>query len=377
MRSLVLTLGSLVLVAGCPGPSTPEDTGRDVPGLDAAPPGDVPGSDVPPDVPGLDAPCVPSCAGRECGGDGCGGSCGTCSVDGEACTAAGTCECEPACSGRACGLDPRCNTSCGTCSIGSSCVGGSCIADCVPNCAGRTCGPDGCGGTCAPGCSSGRSCSAAGACVTTCVPNCDGTSCGSDGCGGRCTCTASSTCTGSPDFNCMCDPGFEVNPSFTGCIPVGGSCATHGVTANGYCVGADRWIFCDPVFGIQSLSCSEFGFGPCNDFGGGVGACTCTSSLMDQCGSVGTGSWNILAACNEFTVPGSVFTVNCGYMNPSPTAHCATYATSFGTRRSCMCANCQPFYSYSHTCESFPACSGTGCAVVPGTTTVPPLESCL
>ncbi|MCA9607115.1 MAG: hypothetical protein KC619_16025, partial [Myxococcales bacterium] len=52
--------------------------------------------------------CVPSCVGRTCGDDGCGGSCGTCTT--------GTCEA-------------------GTCS-------------CTPNCVGRTCGDDGCGGSC-------------------------------------------------------------------------------------------------------------------------------------------------------------------------------------------------------------------------------------
>lgn len=63
--------------------------------------------------------CVPNCAGKQCGGDGCGGSCGSCGA-GQACSPAGTCAC-------------------------------------VPNCTGKTCGPDGCGGVCGPnggGCAS-------------------------------------------------------------------------------------------------------------------------------------------------------------------------------------------------------------------------------
>ena len=62
------------------------DDGRNGP-QDTAPPYD--GSPVPdagpppPDVPpGSDLPaCVPDCAGKECGGDGCGGICGQCQTD--------------------------------------------------------------------------------------------------------------------------------------------------------------------------------------------------------------------------------------------------------------------------------------------------------
>jgi len=59
----------------------------------------------------LTSACVPNCAGKECGYDGCGGACGRCS------------------------RGHVCNNLSGVCS-------------CTPNCAGRTCGVDGCGGTC-------------------------------------------------------------------------------------------------------------------------------------------------------------------------------------------------------------------------------------
>lgn len=55
--------------------------------------------------------------------------------------------CEPSCEGRACG-DDGCGGSCGACEDGLSCSHGQCIAGCVPNCAGLTCGDDGCGGSC-------------------------------------------------------------------------------------------------------------------------------------------------------------------------------------------------------------------------------------
>lgn len=66
-----------------------------------------------------------SCAGRECGDDGCGGSCGTC-PSGMTCNA-GVCEgCEPACAGRECG-DDGCGGLCGTCPTGMLCSSGACV----------------------------------------------------------------------------------------------------------------------------------------------------------------------------------------------------------------------------------------------------------
>ncbi len=39
--------------------------------------------------------CQPTCSGRSCGADGCGGSCGSCSVANTTCSPAGNCVCEP------------------------------------------------------------------------------------------------------------------------------------------------------------------------------------------------------------------------------------------------------------------------------------------
>ncbi|HEY2732946.1 MAG TPA: DUF4215 domain-containing protein, partial [Polyangiales bacterium] len=74
--------------------------------------------------------CAPSCSGKQCGSDGCGGTCGTCTTAGTSCNASGQCAC-------------------------------------VPNCSGKQCGSDGCGGTCGT-CGSSLSCNASGACVSTC-----------------------------------------------------------------------------------------------------------------------------------------------------------------------------------------------------------------
>jgi hypothetical protein len=80
--------------------------------------------------------CTPSCTGKVCGDDGCGGSCGTCGT-GQTCNSAG------------------------------QCTGGSC----TPSCTGKTCGPDGCGGTCGT-CGTGQTCGSNGTCSgggTTCA----------------------------------------------------------------------------------------------------------------------------------------------------------------------------------------------------------------
>jgi len=54
------------------------------------------------------------CHGKQCGDDGCGGSCGTC-APGTTCNAEGACvTCTPSCAGKSCG-DDGCGGSCGTC----------------------------------------------------------------------------------------------------------------------------------------------------------------------------------------------------------------------------------------------------------------------
>jgi hypothetical protein len=70
-------------------------------------------------------PCSPRCQGKECGDDGCGGSCGSC-PDGYLCRGNGKCACAESCGGSVCGVD-SCGNSCGTCGIGQTCDGGQCV----------------------------------------------------------------------------------------------------------------------------------------------------------------------------------------------------------------------------------------------------------
>ena len=96
-----------------------------------------------------DRVCVPDCAGRECGADGCGGSCGTCPAAAPTCSS-GQChdECAPSCSGRECGAD-GCGGWCGTCPAAAPyCMDGLCKPECIPSCLDKVCGDDGCGGSC-------------------------------------------------------------------------------------------------------------------------------------------------------------------------------------------------------------------------------------
>ncbi|MEC8023958.1 MAG: lamin tail domain-containing protein [Myxococcota bacterium] len=198
--------------------------------------------------------CQPDCAGKVCGDDGCGGSCGTCTL-GSQCLPAGTCEaigcqsdidcpvgagcnlatatcgCVPQCSGKQCG-DDGCGGSCGECPNGGLCsVDGLCpqpidCADglaCLENCIGSgtdifgcydTCVPSDadaaidfqnvyfcafsdCSGTTDPSCLQQTPACKANydICKVTCEPACGGKSCGQDGCGGSCgDCDAGDTC---------------------------------------------------------------------------------------------------------------------------------------------------------------------------------------
>ena len=120
------------------------------------------------------AKCVRQCDEKECGADGCGGACGECgggrrcslgkcaclhqNCSGRCCEYGDVCWeggcCSPSCSGRECGTD-GCGGSCGSCSGADTCSAGRCT--CTPDCGGTECGPDGCRGSCGT-CSTGEKC---------------------------------------------------------------------------------------------------------------------------------------------------------------------------------------------------------------------------
>lgn len=106
--------------------------------------------------------CVPDCAGRACGDDGCGGSCGEC--ESGLCGDDGICGCVPDCTGKACGSD-GCGGSCGECQEGKTCDEQSFQCVCQPDCTGKACGDDGCGGSCGECPEALQACDASGQCV--------------------------------------------------------------------------------------------------------------------------------------------------------------------------------------------------------------------
>jgi formylglycine-generating enzyme required for sulfatase activity len=173
------------------------------------------------------AGCLPDCTGRECGGDGCRGSCGACPV-GETCDDAGRCEaCTPACAGKECG-DDGCGDTCGQCAADEVCNAvGSCVV-CAPDCTARECGLDPvCGASCGS-CAAGCTCTAQGVCAGSCqcTPACAGKQCGPDGCQGVCgTCDAGEVCNQAGQCTPPgCSSDGDCQAPRPRCEPTSGSC---------------------------------------------------------------------------------------------------------------------------------------------------------
>lgn len=158
--------------------------------------------------------CVPNCNGKECGSNGCGGSCGTCPHN-ESCNSQSQCQ--------------------------------SMVIECVPNCNGKSCGNDGCGGVCGH-CPFDHNCSSQGQCLPICdPPTCQerGLECGTHSnlcnseplnCG---SCSAEEYCLeGKCEERCPddVDPSTPVNPC--------SECPDPTACSEGKCV-IDGWA-CDP-----------------------------------------------------------------------------------------------------------------------------------
>ncbi len=202
--------------------------------------------------------CDPDCFNKECGSDGCGGSCGSCPT-GSTCNNGNICQqtCLPKCSGKECGSD-GCGGSCGLCGVGEACKSGSCIPalsceemlaclwSCPPN-------DEACGGGCWQDASPDAkqqwweltACTQAicgeqpedgcwqmavqGPCqdqwysCQECTADCVGKQCGVDGCGGECgECPGGYSC---DNFGtCLCLP--QCAGKGCGNDGCGGSCGT-------------------------------------------------------------------------------------------------------------------------------------------------------
>jgi hypothetical protein len=134
----------------------------------------------------IDPNCTINCTGKECGNNGCGGTCG------EGCSG-GTPYCiNGECKASSGGVESDCSCSASIC-VGTTCddgLGGNCYGTLQPDCTNEfgypiMCGPseNGCGGC--GNCDSGWHC-LEGTCQQDCTVNCTGKECGSNGCGGFC-----------------------------------------------------------------------------------------------------------------------------------------------------------------------------------------------
>ncbi len=273
--------------------------------------------------------CTPDCSAKQCGSNGCGGTCGTCGT-GFVCT-------------------------------NYQCIKEQCIHDCSNEssmCADQT-WSDGCGGTCTgliqPDCMNpateqpyecGRSPNNCGWCNTTdnyckltygqqyvcsnnmcglsCTQDCTGKECGDDGCEGSCgTCEEGYEC--GVDGQCACVPDCECTSST--CI---------GQTCSNGCEGT-----CDGILGPD------------------CGARVCGTS-PNGCGSCGTCSLaNAISTCNA-SYQCAVSSCNSGYAN-CDVATANGCETQLGTMSNC--ASCGDACTSGYTCTSYvctppaPTCS--------------------
>jgi hypothetical protein len=288
--------------------------------------------------------CLPGCTNKQCGDDGCGGSCGECD-DADACTsdscAEGTCVYTPGpvddqdvCTEDSCDpltgensyvaiecddsnecTDDSCDplTGCSSVDLPDStacpggaqnkCVDGECV--CVPQCGEAECGADGCGGSCGE-CAQLEYC-VEGSCVG-CNPVCDGKECGADGCGGSCgkcedlencvdgTCEycTPSFCNGEECKTPYCD-GEECESQMCICEP---ACDIGELCRGGSgCHCEPGWFFiewpnvCGPLCGKV--------FGCLNDYVCEGNSCVCKPECKDAlCGTNGC-----VGACGYCTDP--------------------------------------------------------------------------
>ncbi|GAB4305639.1 MAG: hypothetical protein Kow0090_21110 [Myxococcota bacterium] len=223
--------------------------------------------------------CAPDCSGKECGDDGCGGSCGVCDSPPDDYCVSGLKLRRYSASG-ACNDSSKCSYPYSDIECEYGCLNGACQG-CTPNCADKCGGAaDGCGGSCTAPCSSGKVCQSqtcvacgaldqpccdsnqcnspltcqSGMCKTACTPNC-ADKCGgaSDGCGGTCAAPCSSgkvcqsqTCVACGGDNQPCCDGNQCNSPLTcqsgTCKTSGGGAGNHLFSKRFGSTGYDRGL---------------------------------------------------------------------------------------------------------------------------------------
>ena len=219
-----------------------------------------------------------------------------------------TTTCTPNCSGKNCG-DDGCGGSCGTCSTGYTCSGGTCIADCTCGswsaCSGsysdtcdttcdgtqtRTCSPSGCASqsqscSCGTRSTDGTVCSSWGSCSdcsysSTCATSATGTQTAS-------ICSGSS-CSGSTSQECTCTRTTD-----------GITCGTATYTNCGGCIlngGCTGYKICD----YTTYACSSGSCVSGTDPGGGELSCTATNGAPCDTTYSSWGSCSSAVSCGAY-----------------------------------------------------------------------------
>ena len=202
-------------------------------------------------------PCEPDCESKECGDDGCGGSCGDC-PPGSDCDDEGLCgECVPDCEGKECGLD-GCEGTCGDCPDYLQCFNWQCVDEqlcmcdyneavcepkedesvevcaCDPDCQAPGSEPCGEDGYCDVWCDPGGICKDLD-CPTFELGECGETACACDYSGGVCEAKEDESVE-----VCACDP----------------DCQAAGSEPCGEDQHCDTW--CDPGGVCKDIDCPTF-----------------------------------------------------------------------------------------------------------------------
>lgn len=320
--------------------------------------------------------CRPDCAGRECGDDGCGGSCGICDVT-YVCDASGTCicgfgliECDSTCVDTS--TDPNNCGECSTaCSPSESCVDGSCTTSCLPDCTGRECGGDGCGGSCGT-CPAERYCEASSICAcnvgtTECSGVCVDTSSDPDNCGDcDVTCAADEVC-GSGICTSSCVPDCtDRECGDDGCGSLCGTCsADRECGAMGLCECLAGTTECDGACVDTTRDrnhCGGCGAACAADEGCVDGTCTtsCTADCMDrECGDDGCGG--SCGTCSADRVCDAAGTCICGSGMSECGGICVDHEIDPDNCGTCG-TSCEPFEScLVGECLCVPDCAGREC----------------
>ncbi len=210
-----------------------------------------------------------------------------------ACIVTGGTTCTPQCTGKQCGPD-GCSGSCGTCPTGQACdANGQCQQGCTPQCTGKQCGPDGCGGSCGS-CPSGQTCSADGVCqgTVTCAHDDCATggplANGCDACVTSICAVDSYCCTTAWDSICVGEVGSVCGKSCSG-----PTCAHDECT-----VGANLTSGCDAcvtqICAVDSYCCSTAWDRLCVNEVGSVcgkscGGPTCAHAICATGGNLASG----------------------------------------------------------------------------------------